>query len=196
MDQPRPLIIALGAGLAYQAPTDPPYRWIGQETELRAAAAAKLWQQSESALLIFSGGRTPGTPSEAEAMEGYVERAPWNVPAGRILTENESIDTASNVRNVVAIIRQQNFATDDVTLIAGISNLSRAAAYFRAYGLRVVPRLARDVLGSDIQRYGLPTVSDAMTLKARFIELLLRLEQLIDRKGRLVTLIKQWQKSR
>lgn len=189
------LIIALGAGMVKKTPQDPPYMWIGQETELRAAAAAKLWQQDSRAMLIFSGGRPAGSgsPSEAETMQGYVERLPWNVPAINIVTDDNSIDTASNVRNVVGIIEQNGFSKDSVTLIAGKSNLARAAAYFRAYGICVTPELAREVLGDDIRRLGLPTVSDAMSFRTRVQECLLRLEQLVDRKGRLVTLLREWQ---
>ncbi len=196
MNQRHSLIIALGAGLAHQKPGDPPYLWIGDETKLRAAAAAKLWKQDLNALLLFSGGRAPGTPSEAETMESYVQREPWNVPADHILTENDSIDTASNVRNVVQIIHEQRLPTDSIILIAGISNLTRAARYFRAYGLRVTPYLAHDVLGSDIEKYGLPIVSQTMTLKARFKSILALLEQIIDPKGVLVTWLKKWQESR
>lgn len=190
----RPLIVALGGGLINKSPQDPPYMWIGQETELRAAAAAKLWQQNQSALVIFSGGpQGTNTPSEASTMAGYTERAPWNVPSANILTENTSIDTASNVRNVVALLKQNMISTSAVTLIAGNTNLGRAAAYFRAYGYTVTPLLARPVLGSDIQKYNLPDPPVVITWKARLAEILLRIEQLFDPTGRLITLIKEWQ---
>lgn len=192
------LIIGLGAGLENKTKDDPPYMWIGGESELRAASAGKLWQENANALIIFTGGRFagPGTPSGAEAMKSYVERPPWNVPANKVLTENRAIDTASNVRNVVAIIREQKLPTDNVIMIAGNSNLGRAVAYFRAYGICVTPKLARNVLGDDIQKYNLPTVSDAMTMKARLYAFILRIEQFFDRKGTLVTWYKRYQLDR
>lgn len=196
--QPSSLIVALGAGLEKRNPGDPPYTWIGTETELRAAAAAKIFGSRQDALLIFSGGRLmdKASPSEAESMKDYVMRPPWNVPENRIATEDASIDTASNVANVAAIIEARSLPTKNVTLIAGRRNVERAAAYFRAYGIRVTPLLARNVLGEDIERLGLPVVSDEPTFTSLFHEYLLRLEQLVDRKGRLITMIKRWQRSR
>lgn len=193
----RSLIIALGAGLSHKRPQDPPYRWIGQETKFRAAAAATLWQLCPNSLLIFSGGRgcDTETPSEAETMQGYVERPPWNVPAERILTENDSIDTASNVRNVAAIILERGLSTERITLIAGRSNLARAAAYFRAYGIHVTPKLARGILGSSREYSSLQSVHDVPSLTIELKAFLLRLEQWVDPKGLLVTRLRQWQRA-
>ena len=198
MNTHSPLIIAIGAGLENQNVGDPPYTWIGKETLLRAAAAAKLWQKNPMSLLIFSGGRPagPGTPSEAETMQDYVCRSPWNVPPEKILTENDSIDTAENVKNVVALLRRRGLLEPCRILFAGRKNTARAAAYFRAYCLPVTPFMAREVLGEDIERLGLPTVSDAVGFHDFMQELLLRAAQLVDRKGRLATLYRKWQRSR
>ena len=193
-----PLIIALGGGLINKTKEDPSYAWIGQETELRAAAAAKLWKQNQDSVLIFSGGRPagPGTPSEAETMEAYVCRSPWNVPAEKILTENDSIDTAENVRNIVALLTKRGLLEQYKILLAGRKNTARATAYFCAYCLPVKSLMAREVLGDDIERLGLPTVSDTVGFHDFVQEVLLRAAQLVDRKGCMATLYKKWQISR
>lgn len=190
MDQ-YSLIIALGAGLENKKLEDPPYCWIGQETKLRVKAAATLTKQNPHAFLLFSGGRLAGagTPSEAEAMQSYIGRPPWNVPTERILTENDSIDTASNVRSVAAIIHTRGLPTENVILIAGRAQCARAVAYFRAYGIKVSATSAREVLG-------LVDVSDAQSVLCLFKAFLLRLEQRVDRRGLLVTRFKQWQMNR
>lgn len=172
-----PLIIALGAGLEHKAKQDPPFAWIGKETELRAVEAARLWQRNPLSIVMFSGGRPagPGTPSEAEAMQDCVQRLPWNIPAENILTENDSIDTASNIRNVAVIIAQRELPTANVMLVAG-GNLMRAAAYCRAYGMQVAPVMV-----------------GTLSMARFFHEFLLRLEQLVDRRGRFVMFLKRWQ---
>lgn len=175
-----PLIIALGAGLEHKTNHDPPSAWIGHETQLRAIEAAKLWQQHPQSMIIFSGGRPAGsgTPSEAEVMGDCAQRAPWNVSADSILLENDSIDTASNIRNVALLMSQRELPLDHVLLVAG-GNLMRASAYCRAYGMNVTPVMV-----------GTLSVS-------RFLhELLLCIEQLVDRKGRFVTMLKRWQLNR
>ncbi len=189
------LIIALGAGLNQKNPGDPAYLWIGTQTELRAAAAAKLWKEhGASGTIIFSGGRPggEGTPSEAEAMQGYVERNPWNVPESVIITENNSIDTAENIKNVAAIIHSQNLPIDAVYLVSSKKNGARAAAYLRAWGICSTLCFANNVLGDDIQTYHLPVIPDVIQWPDRRNEILLRILQLFDRKGYIAT----WYKKR
>lgn len=188
------VIIALGAGLNQKQQGDQPYMWIGAQSELRAAAAAKLWKQHGSGIILFTGGRPGGetTPSEGEAMQGYVEREPWNVPSDCILTEDHSIDTAQNIKNSVAIIRQKNLSTENVFLVTSPKNGARAAAYLRAWGIRSTLCFANDVLGDDIERYHLPKISDDIAWPDRRNEILLRILQLFDRKGTIAT----WYKKR
>lgn len=189
------LVIALGAGLNQKNPGDPPYLWIGTQSELRAAAAATLWKQKgATGTIIFSGGRPggEGTPSEAEAMQGYIERDPWNIPAGVVIPEHDSIDTAENIKNVAAIITARNLPTDDVYLVSSRKNGARAAAYLRAWGICSVLCFANDVLGDDVARYHLPVIPDVMEWPDRRNEMILRILQLFDRKGYLAT----WYKKR
>lgn len=193
MPLPFTAILCLGAGLAKPTASGAPRTWIGQETLLRAAAGAKLWKESSGAILLMSGGPPSGSPfSEATVMKDYVCNTPWNVPAANVLTEDTSIETASNVRNSVAILRKLSLSTDNIALVAGKNNLHRATAYFRAFGIRVAPCLARNVLGKDMETLGLPTLSDAPSLHDRSREIILLILQLFDRKGHLAT----WYKHR
>lgn len=186
---PFTAIVCLGAGLAYQKNSGPPRTWIGQETLLRAAAGAKLQKESPGAVLLMSGGPPSGSPfSEAEVMKDYVCHAPWNVSAENIFTEDMSIETASNVRHSVAILHDRHLPTNTIALVAGKKHLHRASAYFRAYGIRVTPLLARDVLGGA---YGLPMPPDTHSTHDRLREIFLVVLQLFDRKGCLVTWYKR-----
>lgn len=189
------LIVALGAGLNFQTPQDPPYLWAADETVLRAAAAGKIWNANANGTIICSGGRPggPGTPSEGDAMADYVSRSPWNVPPQSILTEHESIDTADNVGKVAVLMQREHLSSSHIILIAGRRNITRATRYFKAYGIIVIPRLAKEILGNDIDALGLPHVNDALTMQSRIHEAIMLFMQLFDRKGKLVTAYRRWQ---
>ncbi|MBP7114308.1 MAG: YdcF family protein [Candidatus Peribacteraceae bacterium] len=177
------VIVSLGAGLEHRTPSAPPREWIGHQTKLRAEAAATLWKKNPQSLVIFSGGRTSEhSPSEAEAMKDYVCHAPWNIPADSVITDNDSLETAANVRCTVALLRERGIATTDITLVAGRRHLRRATRYFRAYGIRVVSRSACSILGM---------APEYVAPRDRSHEILLRVLQLIDRKGRLPTWMKR-----
>lgn len=189
------LIITFGAGLDHKTINDPPAEWIGKESLLRAAAAAKLWKENPRAKIIFSGWRPagPGTPSEAEVMAACIQASPWNIPKECILTENEAIDTADNVRRVVALIHHHGLPNERITFIAGRKHVFRATRYFRAYRIQVEPKLAAEVLGQDIERLGLPHVSGYRTIGDLLRESVLFVLSFVDRKGVLPTWYKRRQ---
>jgi uncharacterized SAM-binding protein YcdF (DUF218 family) len=181
----RPLIIVLGAGLEHQSPSEPPRLWIGHQTKLRTDAAATLWKQNPESLMIVSGGRSsPTSPSEAEVMKDYLVHDPWNIPESTIFTENESIDTASNVRNVVSLIKKNHWPADAITLVTGRRHC-RATRYFRAHGIRVVSCIAADLLGVP---------REDIAPKDRMRDIILNLVQFVDRKGYLPTRVKRLQR--
>lgn len=141
------IIVALGAGLEHRTSSAPPREWIGRQTKLRADAAATLWKKDPESSLIFSGGRmSKESPSEAEAMKDHVCHMPWNIPADCVITENNSAETAENVRRTVAILQNRGIGVTRVTLVAGRRHVQRAARYFRAYGIRVTAFSACSVL--------------------------------------------------
>lgn len=181
----RPLLIALGAGLQHRQLSDPPRAWIGDQTRLRAEAAATVWKRNPESLIVFSGGLSHDSPTEADAMKDYVMHSPLNIPASAILTETTSIDTASNVRNIVALIRERSLPTDNIVLIAGRRHILRATRYFAAYGIHVRPHIVSDIL--DVKpEYVFP--------HDRFKEFLLLIAQIVDRKGIIPRLIRERQR--
>ncbi len=157
--------------------------WIGHQTRLRAEAAAMLWKKHPQALIICSGGRSaPQPPSEAEAMEDFITHAAWNIPHECIITENESIETAENVRNVVSIVRTKEISPSTVILVAGRRHIRRAGQYFKAYGIHVQEQTACHVLGISPEK---------VTLRDQMHEIILSLLQIIDTKGCIPTWIKR-----
>lgn len=186
----NPVIITLGAGLVHTTQYASPNEWIGENSARRAAAAATLWQQHPDAMLIFSGGHSAGphSPSEAEAMSEYVQNAPWNIPPHCICTENDSCETAGNVRNVVKLLRKMKLPCDNIILIAGQKNLKRAASYFRALGVIVTLRFVADILKNEVPE----DITPSDLLHERILGIL----QLVDRRGYLPTCIKHWQMRR
>lgn len=179
----QPVIIVLGGGLDHKNALDPARMWAGHQTRLRAEAAAVLWRESQSSLIVCSGGKTSAhSPSEAEAMKDFVMNEPWNIPEALILTENDSVETAENVRNTVRLLQSHKIATDAVTLIAGRRHLHRAARYFMAYGISTKARSSCSVLCLK---------PESICLKDRIHEAVLTLLQLLDRKGYVPTWIKR-----
>lgn len=161
--------------------------WIGNETALRAAAAAKLSKESPNSSLIMSGGLAvvPGSPTEAVAMADYVIHEPWNISKEKVLVESESFETAGNVRNVVRMLRTHSLLPARLTLLTGKKNASRALAYFRAHGLEVHWKNPREVLGDASPEH--------IILIDRLHERVLRILQLFDPRGNLATSIRRWQ---
>ncbi len=156
--------------------------WIGLQTRLRAEAAVTLWNKNSTSLILCSGGRTtPNTPSEAEAMKDCMTNAPWNIPHESILTENNSIETAENVRNAVKLLRTKGISTASVTLVAGRRHIRRAGRYFIAYGIHVEERTASSILGIH---------PEYVSYTDQCREMILTLLQIIDRKGYIPTWIK------
>lgn len=120
-------------------------------------------------------------PSEAEAMRDYSMHNPWNIPDNAIVTEGTSIDTAENIRNVIALLQRSNLNAGSVVLISGTKNIRRATTYFRAYNPAVTAMTPSQVLD------GADDVDEHVTPKDRFQEWILRQMQRIDRQGRLAT---------
>ncbi len=179
------LIVSIGAGLDF-GPDAEPHR-AGHQSQYRAAAAARLWRRDPTgSALLFSGGRTSSVRglSEAQAMKDFVVGdARFEVPEDKVLTEDASLDTAQNVRNVVAMIRQLGRTPDRITLISGSRNLHRAAAYFRAHGMRVLPMMPAEVLGAEARELGFMADLERVHPRDRVRDVLLRILQIVDRHG-------------
>lgn len=118
-------------------------------------------------------------------MKDYVCHSPWNIPTDSVLTENDSMETAGNIRNTVALLRARGISPDSVTLVAGRRHRRRAAQYCRAQGIRVSAKTACEILG---------TKPECVFIKDYMHEIVLTLLQFFDHTGKLPTWIKQLQK--
>lgn len=80
---------------------------LSEASRFNAEAAGELWQPGTD--ILFSGGHTAGAnvESEAEAMKRHlVEKYP-HIPLANILTEEVSIDTAGNAKEVAEILDER-----------------------------------------------------------------------------------------
>lgn len=187
------VIIALGAGLDGKA--------IGRVTKLRAAAAAVVYHRHPDSVILFSGGHTSGvgTISEAEAMREYfLAHRRFPVPRTKMLTETESPDTATNVRNIAAMLRTLPLAPGvRITLIAGRRQMEGAVAYFHSMGFTVRPLLVRQALGAIARCYMIPPGVDAPpTEHERMRGALWRALRVVDSRGYLASVIMRWRRRR
>ncbi len=177
----RHVIVALGAGMNAVGS-------IGLTTGFRALAAAALWHRMPGSFIIFSGGLSAnGSLPEADAMREHVRGHPvLKVPGNCMETDTRSFDTASNIRNVVRIIGARQLPKT-VTLIAGVRNKKRAAAYLRAYGIDVTMMTLREALGDHAASMRIPDDIDRLPgLWEGRHELFMRLLRIIDPRGVLV----------
>jgi len=103
-----------------------------------ASGGAAGGERADAAVVVIaSGGRKwddgPGVVVEADALRDALVEA--GVPASAIVRERCSFSTRENARYVARLVRGR--AIDEVTLVTSAWHMRRAAALFRAEGLRV-----------------------------------------------------------
>lgn len=90
---------------------------------------------TESGWIVVSGGLGENPPSEAEVMAGILVEE--GVPEGRIIREAASHSTRQSARHVAVIAAR--LGAEEVSLVTDPFHCVRAAAAFRAEGLRAHP---------------------------------------------------------
>jgi uncharacterized SAM-binding protein YcdF (DUF218 family) len=126
--RPAPAIVVLTAFVTDDGVlTEPAMR--------RTLAAARLYREGLSPLLIITGGRANGRPDrqDADFMAAFAEEL--GVPASAILIEKQSTDTHTSAVEVARLSRARGIA--HVLLVSDAVHLRRAAAAFRAQHLPV-----------------------------------------------------------
>jgi uncharacterized SAM-binding protein YcdF (DUF218 family) len=114
----------------------------------RVEAAAAAYARGDAETVIASGGRAWRGIVEADALRDALVRA--GVPEGRVVRERCSFNTRENARYVARLMRRRG--EDDVELVTCHWHLPRAAALFRAEGLRVREVAAEGPEASWIER--------------------------------------------
>ncbi|WP_053057892.1 YdcF family protein [Rubrobacter aplysinae] len=137
----RTLTVVLGAQVR---PGGVPSRTLAS----RARHAGRMYARGEldeEGWIVVSGGLGDHPPSEAEVMAGIL--AGEGVPEGRIIREAASHSTRQSAHHVAVIARR--LAVEEVVLVTDPLHCVRAAAAFRAEGLRPRPE---PVTGSPMWR--------------------------------------------
>ena len=185
------LIISFGAGLDTIHRRGKDVQRAGLVSRLRAAAASVLYRRHPGSVVLFSGGCLhPDWKSEAQAMKEYVVHdKTFHISADDILTEEQSIDTADNVRCTVRMMRRLGLQPERVILATSGLHLRRAVRYFMAHGVHVTPMAADEVLRTIPEAQGMLSQIIPHTWSIICREYLLHVLQLVDRGGRIPTLI-------
>lgn len=120
-------------------------RDTGPSTVLRYRldAAADYLDRNPRTLCIVSGGQGPNEPTtEAAGMAAYLQAA--GIDPARIVQEGESLNTAQNIRNSMALLdaRGVDAATARVGLVTNDFHVARATAIARKQGMANVCGIA------------------------------------------------------
>lgn len=131
---PAQAIVVLGGGRYLSAP-EYGHDTANASTLQRVRYAAHLYRQIQLPIMV-SGGRPQdqGTRSEAAIMRSILQDE-FGVPVR--WTEDQSRDTRENADNSAALLHSNGISR--VYLITNSNHMRRAAAYFQADGIDVVP---------------------------------------------------------
>jgi uncharacterized SAM-binding protein YcdF (DUF218 family) len=123
-------------------------REYARMTRAQSAGAASAGVDGVDAgiVVVTSGGRKWDGIVEADALRDALARD--GVPAAAVLRERCSFSTRENAEYVARLLGRRGI--DDVTLVTSAWHMARAAALFRAQGLRV-----REVPAEDARVEGL-----------------------------------------
>lgn len=115
---------------------------LGASTTLRLLEGLRLWRGVPGALLVLSGGSFTHQASAAGDMASLAKEL--GVPAGAIVTETGSWDTADQARAL-----HQRLGDEPFALVTSATHMPRALMLFRCQGLRPVPAPADFVTRGD-----------------------------------------------
>jgi len=121
--KPAEVIIGLGAGPAQKKDGS-----INKELKARVEKVVELYQAGLADYIIFTGGETGGG-CEAEAMKELAVK--MGVPGDKIFLESQAIDTITNAKYSIELMKEQGFKT--AILVSNPYHLVRAKWLFNAY---------------------------------------------------------------
>ncbi len=128
-------IIVLGGGVNIKVPPRVTAE-LGEGAD-RVLHAARLYKAGRAPIIIASGGNVfPQTTALAEAAHMAELLQEWGVPAGAIVTEQNSRNTHENALAVEKLIDRNGYGR--VLLVTSAIHMPRAMATFRSAGIDVV----------------------------------------------------------
>jgi uncharacterized SAM-binding protein YcdF (DUF218 family) len=120
---------------------------LSERSKWNVLAAGELYRRGITHKLIFAGGRTAkGMDSEAAAMRTFLQREYPDIPEDAVFTEEESIDTASNVERVRAKLSE--LQASKVGLLTTQDHLRNSERLFQNYEVPIT----RSYSSEDIVR--------------------------------------------
>ena len=94
----------------------------------------ELEGQGCTPLIVVSGGKGDDEPiSEAQSMADYL--IGQGLEAGRILLEDQSTSTASNLKNTIALLEREGLKNPHVTIVSNGFHLTRVRMLAARYGM-------------------------------------------------------------
>ena len=142
------LLVVLGKNIGVGATPEEIRRkphHLSPESRMNVLAAGALW--SPEVDVLFSTGQTAGsdTPSEASAMKRYFMHRYPHIPESRLLTEEQSIDTAGNAEEVARMLVERGQPYKRIGLVTVGYHLDNAVKLFANYGVPVADKYAAEV---------------------------------------------------
>lgn len=94
----------------------------------------ELDQRGVLPLLVVSGGKGDDEPiSEAQSMADYL--TDHGVIADRIVLEDQSTSTATNLKNTMALLEQMGYDSPHITIVSNSFHLTRVRMLADRYGI-------------------------------------------------------------
>lgn len=129
------VIVLLGGGINGTVPDLTGKGAPSEDALARLVTAARL-QRRLGLPVIASGGRwSAGHTPEAPIMKRFL--VDLGVPGGKVITEEQSRDTAENARYTAGICRERGFAAP--LLVTSAYHMRRSRLAFEREGMRVTP---------------------------------------------------------
>lgn len=139
VDYTEKTVIVLGCGLSGDK--------VSNTLARRLDEAIIYHEKNPDAVIIVSGGQGPQEEvSEAFAMKNYLLEK--GIPENKIIMEDKSTSTITNLANSHEIMRANNLPDDSVVVVSHSYHIYRAVSYAKAEGLKATH------LGADIRLSG------------------------------------------
>lgn len=142
VDYTEKTVIVLGCGLSGDK--------VSNDLAKRLNEAVFYHEKNPDAVIIVSGGQGPQEEvTEAYAMKNYLLEK--GIAEDKIIMEDKSTSTITNLANSHKIMQDKNLPDDSVVVVSQNYHIYRAVSYAKAEGLKVTH------LGADMRLGGLPS---------------------------------------
>jgi len=174
----------------------------GLNYKMRLIAATEAYEQKLAPIIVLTGGNTSSNdsadfPTQARVGKEFLERKyrendeNFNkIPPEAIILEDESKDTASNLTNLLQLIKDKNW--HQVAILTNDFHLKRAEEIAHNFGLEVKGLSAEDMLVARDPRFAnvVNKYNDSLQMKiTQTKEKALRLLMVVDRKAAIPTFL-------